>query len=163
MISYLLDTTYILPFFGIQVNVPRLEEFLEKLKSPDTSMEHNYIISACSLIEAKWKAIRMYIQSQDATYLDYANIALESFKTNRYFEIVESWYNIEACKYADELLIHGHKDYIDCWIAGTAREKGATLVTEDGNLKDFVANISEWKNFKIYSWQEFLAEINFLS
>src|SRR4030042_3627942 len=109
--SYRFDTTYILPFCGIDVQLPQIIEVLEKIAF---SQKNQLLISSCSLLEAKYKAIRNYAKTEDRTYLDRVNIALLSFQSNNYFKVIDSWYLNEASANADNLYINGHKDYMDC-------------------------------------------------
>ncbi len=157
MKSYLFDTTYILPFCGIDVDLPQIIEILEKIAS---SQKIELLISSCSLLEAKYKAIRNYVKTKDRSYLDRVNIALLSFQSNRYFKVIDSWYLHEASANADILYINGHKDYMDCWIAATAKVKGAVLVSEDLSLKQKVLELSDWKSLLIINWREFIEKFN---
>ncbi len=155
MKSYLFDTTYILPFCGIDVQLPQIIESLEKITS---SLKIEFYISSCSLLEAKSKAIRNYVKTKDRTYLDRVNIALLSFQSNPYFKVIDSWFLHEASANADILYISGQRDYMDCWIAATAKVKGAIFVTEDGLLKNKIRELADWKSLRVINWQEFLEE-----
>lgn len=156
MTSWLLDSTYIMPFFGIPVNIQHLKESLIHLLS---SRKLSLFLTSCSLIEAKWKAIRNFIQTKNTEHLNRANKALESFRTNQYLTILNPWFERNASYWADDLLKNGHTDYMDCWIAGTARAKNYAFISEDKLLKKKIDSIETWKEFQMISWNEFLKAI----
>ena len=52
--GWLLDSTYIIPFFSINVKIPNLNNDLAKIL---TEKSVKIYIATCSLIEAKWKFI----------------------------------------------------------------------------------------------------------
>ncbi|MFQ6120974.1 MAG: hypothetical protein ACE5KE_13955 [Methanosarcinales archaeon] len=49
-----LDTTYILPLFGIEINIPNFKEEFKELLSSDYGIFINFV----SIIEAKWKILK---------------------------------------------------------------------------------------------------------
>lgn len=151
--GWLLDSTYIMPFFGINVDIPDLKKSLVRLlpKSPG-----KIFVTSCSLIEAKWKGIRNYLKCGDKSYLERANNALESFQQNRYLTLLDAWFVKDASKWADQLLIEGHQDYMDCWIAGTAMAKNLVLITEDQSLCQRIKKLESWKSFSSITWSEFI-------
>ncbi|MBD3188365.1 PIN domain-containing protein [Candidatus Bathyarchaeota archaeon] len=150
--GFLLDTTFIMPFFGIDVAI---ENFKEDLISLLSSSRDDLFITSCSLIEGKWKCIRNFTKSKNEEYLKRANNALESFQLNKYVKILDSWFVKDASKWADHLLVNGHQDYMDCWIAGTARALNLVLVTEDTPLVDLINDLDEWKLQKTIDWKVF--------
>jgi predicted nucleic acid-binding protein len=156
MTAWLFDTTFILPFFGIDVAIPDLRD---QLKSILSTRQLGIFISSCSLIEAKWNSIRQYQKTRDKDYLDGANQALASLQANKYMKIVETWFVKDANAFADELLLCGHRDYMDCWIAATAKVQGLVLVSEDKNLKELITEKTKWTEFRMVNWEEFLEEI----
>ena len=116
-------------------------------------------ISSCSLIESKWKAIRLSEKEKNNLYLERANKALLAFGAGNYFSILNSWFIPDASSYADEILKAGHKDYMDCWIAGTAKALNLKLVSQEKELSEVIESLSQWSNFHIYKWGEFIQEI----
>ncbi|MHA1916765.1 MAG: PIN domain-containing protein [Candidatus Ranarchaeia archaeon] len=156
MNSWLLDTTYILPFFGINVEIKNIKNDLKKII---TKLPDSLVVTSCSLIEGKWKTLQAYKKTRKNEYLTRGNLALEGFKTNRYFKILNPWIVPNATKFADELFQLGHVDYMDCWIAGTAKAENANLVTEDKQLKQLIKKIPNWKKMNILSWDTFLKKI----
>ncbi len=156
MINWLLDTTYILPYFGIHVKIPKIRIILRELQKNHSNMIK---ISNCSLIEGKWKAIRLYQKESNPQYLSRANKALLAFGAGIYFEIVHSWFIPDATEYADQILKEGHRDYMDCWIAGTAKASNYSLVSDDNELKEIISKKLDWENYQIFSWDDFIQNI----
>ncbi len=152
---YLFDTTYILPFFQIDVDLPNLKAEIEKILKGDLE---RYIPSIC-LIEAKWKTIREYQKTKNKTFIDRANVVIQSFIYSKYFEIIDPFKSIEVLNYADEVLVQGHKDYMDCLILATAKFHGFTLVSEDRKFPKIVDTL-KWE-LTIKRWSEFYKEINY--
>ena len=138
--GWLLDSTYIMPFFGINVRIPNLKKDLTRVLSANPG---KIFVTSCSLIEAKWKAIRNYLKSGDKSYLKRANYALDSFRQNKYLILIDAWFVRDASNWADQLLIEGHQDYMDCWIAGTAKAKNFVLVSEDQPLRELIGKLDQ--------------------
>jgi len=151
--GWLLDSTYIMPFFGINVDIPNINKDLTKILSQGSG---KVFVTSCSLIEAKWKAIRNYLKSGDKSYLDRANNAFDSFQQNRYVKLIDAWFVRDASKWADQLLIEGHQNYMDCWIAGTAMAQNLILVSEDQPLYKLIKRLKSWKSFNCIPWAEFI-------
>jgi PIN domain nuclease of toxin-antitoxin system len=156
MTSWLLDTTYILPFFGIDVAILGLRESMTRILA---SRQHDIGITSLSIIEAKWLSIQQFKKKNDKTYLGRANMAIESLQGGRYMKVTDPWFVKNAARYADRLLELGHKDYFDCWIAGTARAEGRTLVSEDEPLAKLIVEEAHWDDFKMVPWKDFNQEI----
>lgn len=53
--KWLFDTTYILPWFGINITIQNLKE---NLKLVLTNYKQAIAVTTCSLIEGKWRTIR---------------------------------------------------------------------------------------------------------
>jgi predicted nucleic acid-binding protein len=156
MLKWLFDSTYILPWFGINVNIPHLKESLKEVLASRTG---EIAVTSCSLIEGKWKAIRAYQKENNPAYLERSNKALQAFAVGRYFQVINPWEVPEVSSLADELLKQGHNDYMDCWIAGTAKNRGVALISEDDDLRQLISTISTWSTLNIINWNEFLSQI----
>ncbi|HKZ43152.1 MAG TPA: hypothetical protein VJ044_19495 [Candidatus Hodarchaeales archaeon] len=153
--NWLLDSTYILPYFGIEVKIPGLRDTLRGLLKSGT---RDFAITTCSLLEGKRKANREYLRKGDSRYLKRANSALLAFDKGSIIDIIEPWFTPRASYWADALLVSGHKDYIDCWIAGTAKALRLTLVTEDKSLVELLRSLEGWESLKACSWEEMLKD-----
>ena len=157
IVFYLLDTTYILPFFGIDVRLERIRENLERLLRSEPAL---LATTTCSLIEGKWKAIRTYQQTENEAYLRYANDALVGLSHGTRFKIIIPWSNGDINSLSDELLVCGHPDYMDCWIAGSAVALNSILLTEDSELEKILKIIPDTKTLVVWSWDEFISKIS---
>jgi len=151
--GWLLDSTYIMPFFGINVSILNIKKDLARVLSTNPG---KIFLTTCSLIEAKWKAFRNYLKSGDKSYLERANYALDSFQQNKYLTLIDAWFVRNASKWADQLLIEGHQDYMDCWIAGTAKAKNLVLVSEDQPLCKLIGKLESWQSFTYIDWTKFI-------
>ncbi len=124
----LLDTTYLLPFFGIEIRVEQVRQHLSHLLASGRRMLYHPL----SLVEAKWVILSMertgkpslrasFIEGLDALLAD------KRFKS---FPLTSK--SVE--ENADRLLDEGLKDYFDRMLACTAYSLQATLLTEDEEL-----------------------------
>jgi hypothetical protein len=131
MDEILLDTTYLLPIFGVSVGLKDFESGFRRLLG-SYSVRYNPV----SLTEAKWIVIRLARANpirRDALFGAFrAGLrALESddrLKATRLTgDAVE--------QVADELLTgQGVKDYFDRMVYATAADLGCALLTEDEEL-----------------------------
>lgn len=157
MDKFLFDTTYILPYFGIDIKITNIIEDLTRIQNNNADQIK---ISTCSLIEAKWKAIRLYNQENNLEYLKRANNVILSFGMNKYFEVIDPWFHPEISFKADELLIAGHKDYMDCLIFATAKIYKNIIVTEDKQILKVIRSLENWSELKVINWKEFTTNIS---
>lgn len=156
IVVYLLDTTYILPFFGLPVDLEGVRDNLDLLLRQKPSL---LAATTCSLIEGKWKAIREFQKTKNEAYLQYANDALVGLSHGKRLEIIVPWSNEEINALADTLLISGHTDYMDCWIAATAKVFDLIFVTEDESLRSFLGDLDNWQECRIINWRDFVGEV----
>ncbi|RLF03549.1 MAG: hypothetical protein DRK00_08680 [Thermoprotei archaeon] len=131
MDSLLLDTTYLLPIFGIKVGLRGYEEVFPKLIE-----EHAALYSPLSLVEAKWVVLKLARRSpsrRDAL-LEAYRLGLEALLSDKRLTMTEAT-SSKIEEVADKLLIEvGLKDYFDRMIYATAACKGAALLTEDEDM-----------------------------
>jgi len=154
MVKILLDTTYLLPLFGVDVG---LEDF--KMLFPKLLNTYNVMYNPISLVEAKWiilgltrkdemlrlKMLKRYVQGLKSILLDKRLKATEL--TNPSIE-----------EFADELLLNNKlNDYFDRIIYSTAKHYNATLLTEDEKLIE----ISKTSNLKVKAirWRKIAEEL----
>lgn len=144
MQSLILDTSYILPFFGIEV---------AQLKgSPETELCHLFeqghpdytlLLPSVCLIETNWKLLHEYRKQRKESILHRYELTLPTFKTRPHLEIVHPFLIPKACQLATRLYSKGLVDYMDCWIAGTAFAFDGTLLTEDYPLARTILTLGE--------------------
>ena len=152
MDKILIDTTYILPLFGIKIKLEGIE-----VRLPEIFKKYKVIYSSLSIVEAKWiilKLIKKYPSKKD--------IFLKSFRNGLKVLLTEE--NIyktrlttpEVEDIADLLLLKaGIKDYFDRMIYATAVNQESILMTEDMELKS-LENSELPKPKKIISWEEII-------
>ncbi|MHA1274741.1 MAG: PIN domain-containing protein [Promethearchaeota archaeon] len=151
--SIILDTTYILPLFGIEINLskPFLED-LKKIWKNEIEDFKIYLPSIC-LIESMYKLLNEYNKKKNFEILE------------RYYKIIPTILNLPIeifyCELnpiislnAAKIRHYGHKDFMDCWIAGTALFLNGILLSEDTQLKSIIKQIPEFKHLEIWSWDD---------
>ena len=130
MVELLLDTTYLLPVFGVSVGLRRFESRFDQLLG-----EFSALFNPVSLVEAKWtiqKAIRAEPAKKEAL--------LASYRTG--LKVLGSDGRLGATpltdddteEVADELHKAGMKDYFDRMVYAAAAARGCVLLTEDKEM-----------------------------
>lgn len=71
--SILLDTTYILPIFGIPIKIKNFEEKMNNIFT-----NYRILINSLSILEAKWKAIKL--EKQHPNVKDYFYEGIDGFE-----------------------------------------------------------------------------------
>ena len=146
----LLDTTYLLPLFGIHLNLRGYEEMFPRLLG-----EFEVLYTPVSLVEAKWiilklarrkptlrdRLLREYRAGLDALMADERLRA--TVLTNSMIEDI-----------ADHLLGLGLRDYFDRMIYATAYYYDSILLTEDEALHDIRSKAGEYAVREVISWRD---------
>lgn len=128
----LLDTTYLLPVFGIRITVKDYEKGLAGL----ISSENLFHYSPLSLIESKWILLslirRRKLDAQKALsrFVFGLKTILESGSGFSPTELT----SLEIEGEADSLWAAGLDDYFDRMLVANAKVSGMTFVTEDEEL-----------------------------
>jgi len=129
----LLDTTYILPIFGIPIKIKNFEEKMSYIFT-----NYRILINSLSILEAKWKAIKLEKQHPDIRNYFYEGlIALNNWTNTK----IISFYRPEIDHLATNFYSL-HNDYFDCSILATAIYFADFFLTEDSILLDLVNQIS---------------------
>ena len=149
MAELVLDTTYLLPVFGVSVGLadfqPRFAELLDS---------YSVLYNPVSLVESKW-AILSKARSEPSK----RGPLFEAYRTG--LKILETdgrlrethLTNDSVESVADELLAGGVKDHFDRLIYGTAADRGCALLTEDHELAK--AHPREGpRPLKVMSWKD---------
>lgn len=147
----LLDTTYILPLLGVDVEVKGLKEnFIKVLEN------YEVYYNPISLIETKFIVLQLLKNGVDV---------LEDYKIGLNRILLEDRLkqtpltNPEIETVADSLLIDRNiKDYFDRMIYATATALGLTLVTEDKDLIK-LANDYPLKPPNVLSWKSLCKDL----
>ena len=144
----LLDTSYLLPLFGIDVEIDGLKE-----NFPKVLKKFEVYYSPVSLIETKFIILRLL--KDGINLLEDYRVGLDSILAEDLFKPTPLT-NSEIEEVADRLLIDkGLKDYFDRMIYATAVVFKLALVTEDRKLTEIASNYS-LKPPKVYSWKTLL-------
>ena len=160
MIEYMFDTTFILPYCRITVNIGSINKYLMKIENRMREESKKIALSSLSILEAKWKAISITRKEHIQGLLKNTNIAIDSITKNDLFEVISSENNASIQSLADNLYSLGHSDYIDCLIFSTAKFHGLKIITLDKTLKKLVSKSDFWKDLTILSWKEFIIELD---
>ena len=156
--AIVLDTTYILPIFGIKVELsPAFKSELVKVLANTFQNYDLYLPSIC-LIEVSYKLNREYRQRVDIEILNRYPILLPTI-LNSSLKIFNPQLDVNASLVAMKIRHKGHTDLMDCWIAAAAVALNGILVTEDKPLKEMLQTIPETKDIDIYSWNDFIERI----
>lgn len=148
----LLDTTYFLPIFGIDIELSKDEEIiLQKVIDKLSPM-----INSLSLFEAKWKIL--YFSRNNRQLLDRYYKFLKFITLTNKIKVIP-FYKPEIDELATKLY-KLHKDYIDCSILAAAIMTADVLLTEDSIIKDLEKTLKKQKaflkeNFEVKSISEF--------
>jgi PIN domain nuclease of toxin-antitoxin system len=131
MVELLLDTTYLLPIFGISVGLKNFDKSFGKLLR-----SYSVHYSPASLVEAKWTVLKLGRKNperREALFTAYRTGLKVLASDGRLKETALTNEVVE--KVADELLTKEDvKDYFDRLIYGTAADRGCALLTEDEKL-----------------------------
>lgn len=156
--SIVLDTTYVLPLFGIKIEIsPNFQDEIKLLWKNGIRGYDLYLPSTC-LIETMFKLLREYRMKKDFNILDRYQLILPTV-LNSPIKIFNSELHLKASLIASIIRHSGHLDFMDCWIAGTAAALQGILLTEDKELEKALQSIPETKPVKIWSWKTFLTKI----
>ncbi len=143
----LLDTTYLLPVFGIDIGVDSassIQATLTRLVERGTTI----YVSDLSPFEAFIKSYRIAEKLRDERGKEEARLGL-------LFVVKGDW--VTRIDHKDEEIIEEayrirlkHKDPFDCFIFATAKVHKVPLVTEDRAAPDFLSdqNVMSWAGLK---------------
>jgi len=152
----IIDTTYILPLFGIQiVDLSNYKKISRELWTNGLKGYKIYLPSIC-LLEVLFKLTGEYRKSDNITVLNRYTVTLPSILSFKPINIFNPLQNPEASRIAITIRHAGHKDLIDCLIAATAMVMKGFFLTEDNELCNVLKLIPEYKDISILSWKEFI-------
>ena len=156
--SLILDTTYVLPLFGIKIDLSQdfQEEIILLWKNGIEGFEI-YLPSTC-LIETVFKLLNEYRKNKDFSVLERYQLILPTVM-NSPIKIFNPEINTKASLIASIIRHSGHSDFMDCWIAGSTAALNGILLTEDNELEKILKNIPETKSIIIWSWNTLANEI----
>ncbi|MHA1652134.1 MAG: PIN domain-containing protein [Candidatus Helarchaeota archaeon] len=160
--SIVLDTTYVLPLFGIKIDLSH--KFRDELKEiwKNGIKGYNVYLPSICLIETSFRLFSEYRKKNDFSILERYHLILPTV-LNSPIKIFNSELNPKASLIASIIRDAGHSDFMDCWIAGTAATLQGILVTEDKELGKVLKTIPETKSVIVWSWNILMKKISFKS
>ena len=126
----LIDTTYLLPLFGVSITLPQFRRVF-----PHVAERHELYYNPASLIEAKWIILglaRNHPSKMDALLAKYIQGLLLLGENGLFKPLPLTGPEVE--EESDRLLKEGLRDYFDRLIYATAAVHGVMLLTEDREL-----------------------------
>jgi predicted nucleic acid-binding protein len=151
----ILDTTYILPLFGIKIkDLSKLNEGINLMFGKEKRNFDVFLPSIC-LIEVLYKLVHEYKKNKDYDILNRYSLVIPTLTSSKNFTLFNPYLNSTATQFALKLRHSGHSDMFDCLIAGTAISVKGILLTEDNVLKNKLKDDPETKFLSIWSWNDF--------
>lgn len=145
----ILDTSYLLPIFGVQIDTADQVEIQEQLS---LLIDNDIGIGICdlSLIEGFGKASRLAEKQQNEDgYIS----AVRGYIDLLYDKQIKKYPTSEVGIFNEaQLLRRKHNDLFDCFIFGTALYLKAILLTEDTFAH------KEIKTIEIWNWKRLMKE-----
>jgi hypothetical protein len=151
LVELLLDTTYILPAFGIGVQLDGFDE-----RFPKVLEKHSASYNPISLVEAKWVVLKLSRQhaADRGKLLERYRLGLRVLLGDaRLKQTALTSETVE--RVADGLLVDNQaKDYFDRTIYGTACASNSLLLTEDEELLALKTNDDVPRPKDILAWKD---------
>ncbi len=155
--SIILDTTYVLPLFGIKIELSLKFEEQIKLLWKNGINEYKVFLPSVCLIETVFKLLNEYRKKNDFNILERYQLILPTI-LNSPIDMFNPELNSKASLIASIIRHSGHMDFMDCWIAGAAVALEGILLTEDKDLEKVLRTIPETKTVTIWSWNKLITE-----
>ena len=154
-----LDTTYVLPLFGILIDKKtiRAEDIAHLWR--DGTERFSLVLPTPCLLEVVYKLNRLYRKEAKPEILVRYTAVLPSVITNEHVSIFDPYQDIQASRLAFNLREKGHTDLNDCFIAGVAMKLGGILVTEDEALSKAVRPFTTTNRLEVLDWEAFFGKI----
>ena len=152
----IIDTTYILPLFGIKIiDLSSFKKISKVLWSNGLKGYRIYLPSIC-LMEVMFKLTGENRKSNDVNILNRYAIALPSILSSKSVQIFNPLLNPEASRIAINIRHAGHTDLMDCLIAASAAALKGIFLTEDNELSKVLKIIPENKDISIWTWEDLI-------
>lgn len=152
----ILDTTYILPLFGIKIiDLVDFKKISNQLWKHGLKGYQLYLPSIC-LIEVMFKLNGEYRKKNDINILNRYSIALPSIISSKSIELFNPLLNPEANRISISIRHAGHKDVLDCLIGASAAALKGILLSEDIELRKIMKALPETKDIPIWFWKDLI-------
>ena len=151
-----LDTTYLLPVFGISVGLEGFSELFPRLLA-----RYTVLYNPVSLVEAKWIVLKLAKKEPHKRdrLLERFRTGLEVLLRDERLRQTELT-NLGIERVADLLLIRASvADYFDRLIYATATSRGSVLLTEDEELARVAQRGDLPAPRKVIRWNDVVGEI----
>lgn len=159
--DYFIDTSFLMPLFKIETEIPNLKEELDDILS---SGNVKFYFSPVSVIEIKWQVIKAGksdLSEQKALEQAFSK-ALDSIKRNSEKYEKVSFLDSQINDISYQLMSLGHKDYFDTIIGASAIRDAITLISLDEDLKKVIKNFLSksmlYTDIEVLNWNEFKYE-----
>ena len=137
----ILDTTYILPLFGIEIiDLDDFKNISNKIWSKGIDGYNIFLPSTC-LMEALYKLTSEYRKSKDIAILNRFPTTIPSIESSKMVQLYNPLLYFDASKIAIKIRHAGHTDLMDCLIAGSAAVLKGILLTEEKALRKILLAI----------------------
>ena len=141
--AVVIDTTYLLPFFGVEVKGIELNDLYNLINSLK-NMGVEFIYPKPMLIELLAKLFREAEKISMKQLPEYVWIRLRALLLSG--EVVLEDLMLEDVKVIEKLRFSGFKDLFDCIAYAVAKRLGGILLTMDRKFKEFIAAVGEDTN-----------------
>jgi hypothetical protein len=147
----LLDTTYLLPVFGVGTDLKRFADVFPRLLKG-----YSVVYQPLSLVEAKWVIFRLAKTAgvpREELFLSYRRglRTLQNETRMRPSQLTDD--SVEEL--ADSLLVQENiVDYFDRMMFATATVRGSILLTEDETLHELASRRGSDGTFRAKRWSE---------
>ncbi len=152
----ILDTTYILPLFGIKIT--ELSDF-KKISGQLWSnglKGYNLCLPSICLMEVMFKLNGEYRKNEDVSILNRYSTALPSIVSSKSIELFNPLLNPETNRITVNIRHVGHTDLMDCWIAASAASLKGIFLSEDLELRKIMKVLPETKDVPFWSWKDLI-------
>jgi len=160
MEKILFDTSFVLPLFGIQLNIS--EHFHQELKSVWKNGLHNtnLWLSNISLLESLYLLNREYRVHEDISGLKRYKMVIPTIMNSENISIADSLTQPSIIAYANKIRSAGHHDYLDCLIFGTAAFDFDIIVTRESEIINLITQNKLMNETEILNWFAFVDRFN---
>ena len=162
MKKLLLDTTFVLPLFGVEIDIgygiPK-DSFKQNLKQLWKEGKENYriFISSISLMEVMYKMNAEFRKSGDINILKRYELVLPFILSSKHVNIINSHLDLRTLPHFRRIRSLGHKDLMDCWIFGSTVAYGCVFLSEEKTLKKIVAKDERLSGIPFLNWKQFIS------
>ncbi len=155
MIKILLDTTYLLPIFGIGISLREYSKVFPALLD-----KYEVYYNPASIIEAKWVTIRLLktYPNKKQRILSRFRLGLKVLLSSERIRQTELT-NPKIEEVSDILLDIGLKDYFDRLIYATATTYKMILLTEDRVIHEIAQKKSIPKPPEVIRWENIVSTL----